>query len=192
MGWARHFSLSDLARRALATSDRLLWRAGRSPSRTGWTGWAGLVGLGNYFGCPKTFFKKVLAKPARLPYSNFSREGAQRRSKLGLRLVVGQRILVPSTGVRLSQSQPFATSTHMARSSSGSGRRPLKAEITSSNLVRATMSSSGRPYKAPLHMARSSSGSGRRPLKAEITSSNLVRATKRAPVSFRARRFFLP
>ena len=138
MGWARHFSLSDLARRTLATSDRLLWRAARSLSRTGWTGWAGLVGLSNYFGCPKTFFKKVLAKPARLPYSNFSREGAQRRSKLGLRLVVGQRILVPSTGVRLSQSQPFATSTHMARSSSGSGRRPLKAEITSSNLVRAT------------------------------------------------------
>ena len=28
---------------------------------------------------------------------------------------------------------------HMARSSSGLGRRPLKAEITSSNLVRATM-----------------------------------------------------
>ena len=138
----------------------------------------GTGSLSNNFGCQKTFFKKVLAKPARLPYSNFSREGAQRRSKLGLRLVVGQRILVPSTGVRLSQSQPFATSTHMARSSSGLGRRPLKAEITSSNLVRATMSSSGRPSKAPLHMARSSSGSGRRPLKAEITSSNLVRATK--------------
>ena len=31
----------------------------------------------------------------------------------------------------------------LARSSSGSGRRPLKAEITSSNLVRATMLSSG-------------------------------------------------
>ena len=148
--------------------------------------------LSNNFGCQKTFFKKVLAKPARLPYSNFSREGAQRRSKLGLRLVVGQRILVPSTGVRLSQSQPFATSTHMARSSSGLGRRPLKAEITSSNLVRATMSSSGRTSKAPLHMARSSSGSGRRPLKAEITSSNLVRATKSTPASLQARRFFLP
>ena len=126
------FSLSDLA-------AFFAWLDGVGPpSRTGWTGWAGLVRLGNYFGCQKTFFKKVLAKPARLPYSNFSREGAQRRSKLGLRLVVGQRILVPSTGVRLSQSQPFATSTHMARSSSGSGRRPLKAEITSSNLVRAT------------------------------------------------------
>ena len=80
----------------------------------------------------------MLAKRISLPYSNFSREGAQRRSKLGLRLVVGQRILVPSTGVRLSQSQPFAASAHMARSSSGLGRRPLKAEITSSNLVRAT------------------------------------------------------
>ena len=55
--------------------------------------------------------------------------------------MVGQRILVPSTGVRLSQSQPFAaclTIAYVARSSSGSGRRPLKAEITSSNLVRAT------------------------------------------------------
>ena len=47
---------------------------------------------------------------------------------LGCRLMAGQRILVPSMGVRL----------HTARSSSGSGRRPLKAEITSSNLVRAT------------------------------------------------------
>ncbi len=60
---------------------------------------------------------------------------------------------------------------HVARSSSGLGRRPLKAEITSSNLVRATTS-----FLLRL-MARSSSGSGRRPLKAEITSSNLVRAT---------------
>ena len=34
---------------------------------------------------------------------------------------------------------------HMARSSSGSGRRPLKAEITSSNLVRAT-----KNFTAPL------------------------------------------
>ena len=34
--------------------------------------------------------------------------------------------------------------THTARSSSGSGRRPLKAEITSSNLVRAT-----KLYRAP-------------------------------------------
>ena len=83
--------------------------------------------------------------------------------------MVGQRILVPSTGVRLSQSQPFATLriAYVARSSSGLGRRPLKAEITSSNLVRATK----------CDMARSSSGLGRRPLKAEITSSNLVRAT---------------
>ena len=60
---------------------------------------------------------------------------------------------------------------HVARSSSGLGRRPLKAEITSSNLVRATTS-----FLLRL-MARSSSGLGRRPLKAEITSSNLVRAT---------------
>ena len=32
---------------------------------------------------------------------------------------------------------------HMARSSSGSGRRPLKAEITGSNPVRATIDYSG-------------------------------------------------
>ena len=32
---------------------------------------------------------------------------------------------------------------HMARSSSGLGRRPLKAEITSSNLVRATKDYTG-------------------------------------------------
>ena len=89
---------------------------------------------------------------------------------LGCRLMAGQRILVPSMGVRLPPSQPLHL-LHMARSSSGLGRRPLKAEITSSNLVRATTS-----FLLRL-MARSSSGLGRRPLKAEITSSNLVRAT---------------
>ena len=56
---------------------------------------------------------------------------------LGCRLMAGQRILVPSMGVRLPPSQPLHL-LHMARSSSGLGRRPLKAEITSSNLVRAT------------------------------------------------------
>ena len=60
----------------------------------------------------------------------------------------------------------------MAPSSSGLGRRPLKAEITSSNLVRATI------FNCLTYLARSSSGLGHRPLKAEITSSNLVRATK--------------
>ena len=64
--------------------------------------------------------------------------------------MAGQRILVPSMGVR----------------------RPLKAEITSSNLVRATI------FNCLTYLARSSSGLGHRPLKAEITSSNLVRATK--------------
>ena len=57
--------------------------------------------------------------------------------RLGCRLMAGQRILVPSMGVRLPPSQPMQL-LHMARSSSGLGRRPLKAEITSSNLVRAT------------------------------------------------------
>ena len=65
----------------------------------------------------------------------------------------------------------------LARSSSGSGRRPLKAEITGSNPVRATKSF--RSTRKLLYItARSSSGSGRRPLKAEITGSNPVRATK--------------
>ena len=90
---------------------------------------------------------------------------------LGCRLMAGQRILVPSMGVRLPPSQPLHL-LHMARSSSGLGRRPLKAEITSSNLVRATI------FNCLTYLARSSSGLGHRPLKAEITSSNLVRATK--------------
>ena len=44
---------------------------------------------------------------------------------------------------------------HMARSSSGSGRRPLKAEITSSNLVRATIDCSRllqEPFFMPMVM----------------------------------------
>ena len=52
------------------------------------------------------------------------------------------------------------SSKHLARSSSGSGRRPLKAEITSSNLVRATMISSEHlgsvgfgPYIWPVRLA---------------------------------------
>ena len=118
------------------------------------------------------------------------------------RLTVGQRILVPSVGVRFSPAQPcIPGEADTARSSSGLGRRPLKAEITSSNLVRATIrqtarSSSGlgrRPLKAEItssnlvratirQTARSSSGLGRRPLKAEITSSNLVRATRNPQV----------
>ena len=91
--------------------------------------------------------------------------------------MAGQRILVPSMGVRLPPSQPVAVLLMLtARSSSGSGRRPLKAEITGSNPVRATMSS--RDTRTSLtYLARSSSGSGRRPLKAEITGSNPVRAT---------------
>jgi hypothetical protein len=79
----------------------------------------------------------------------------------------------------------------LARSSSGLGRRPLKAEIASSNLARATISfrreflqrafagaaTLWRLQCAGFLMARSSSGLGRRPLKAEIASSNLARAT---------------
>ena len=106
-----------------------------------------------------------------------SRAEERRQQPMGCRLMAGQRILVPSMGVRLPPSQPVAVLLMLtARSSSGSGRRPLKAEITGSNPVRATMSS--RDTRTSLtYLARSSSGSGRRPLKAEITSSNLVRAT---------------
>ncbi len=78
-----------------------------------------------------------LAYLSPLLYSYFSRL-CVRDDILGYRLAVGQRILVPSTGVRFSLSQPCPSKQHTARSSSGSGRRPLKAEITSSNLVRAT------------------------------------------------------
>lgn len=59
--------------------------------------------------------------------------------------MAGQRILVPSMGVRLPPSQPCALVSDLARSSSGSGRRPLKAEITGSNPVRATKSEFGEP-----------------------------------------------
>ena len=54
---------------------------------------------------------------------------------LGYRIMVVQRVLVPYVWVRLLLPQP---SRIMALSSSGFGRRPLKAEIASSNLVRAT------------------------------------------------------
>ena len=70
--------------------------------------------------------------------------------RLGCRLMAGQRILVPSMGVRLPPSQPLHL-LHMARSSSGLGRRPLKAEITSSNLVRATNSQRQAFGSAVLH-----------------------------------------
>ncbi len=84
------------------------------------------------------FSKLGLARCNAFPYISFLRDGKPERNEctLGCRLMAGQRILVPSMGVRLPPSQPLHL--HMARSSSGSGRRPLKAEITSSNLVRAT------------------------------------------------------
>ena len=83
---------------------------------------------------------------------------------LGCRLMAGQRILVPSMGVRLPPSQPLHL-LHMARSSSGLGRRPLKAEITSSNLVRATMNFKAGcfgslPFLLRRQEARRASGKG--------------------------------
>ena len=49
---------------------------------------------------------------------------------LGCRLMAGQRILVPSMG--FDSLHPSQCILYMARSSSGLGRRPLKAEITGS------------------------------------------------------------
>ncbi len=67
---------------------------------------------------------------------------------LGCRLMAGQRFLVPYVRVRLLPPQPFfldiakvsgILATHyVAPSSSGLGRRPLKAEVAGSNPVGAT------------------------------------------------------
>ena len=48
---------------------------------------------------------------------------------------------------------------HMARSSSGLGRRPLKAEITGSNPVRATIDCSGLLRESFLLYSQLTSGS---------------------------------
>ncbi len=53
--------------------------------------------------------------------------------------MAGQRFLVPYVRVRLLPPQPF-----LAWSSSGLGRRPLKAEIGGSNPLQATMISKAR------------------------------------------------
>ena len=65
----------------------------------------------------------------------------------------------------------------MAPSSSGLGRRPLKAKVAGSNPVGATKLFQATFYAAFL-MAPSSSGLGRRPLKAKVAGSNPVGATK--------------
>ncbi len=93
---------------------------------------------------------------------------------LGCRLMAGQRILVPSMGVRLPPSQPrcVVTLSPTARSSSGSGRRPLKAEITGSNPVRATKSFRGTP--SPSHI---------RPVRLAVQDAALSR--RRSPVRIR-------
>ena len=110
---------------------------------------------GRNFSSRKIFLKKYLRSRGRFRIV-FPRAEAQTGiEKLGCRLMAGQRILVPSMGVRLPPSQPLHL-LHMARSSSGLGRRPLKAEITSSNLVRATMSSPGHSeslYIWPVRLA---------------------------------------
>lgn len=64
---------------------------------------------------------------------------------MGCRLMAGQRFLVPYVRVRLLPPQPFDTALeNVAPSSSGLGRRPLKAEITGSNPVRAAKNTEGR------------------------------------------------
>ena len=65
----------------------------------------------------------------------------------------------------------------MAPSSSGLGRRPLKAKVAGSNPVGATKLTQATCFAAFL-MAPSSSGLGRRPLKAKVAGSNPVGATK--------------
>lgn len=73
---------------------------------------------------------------------------------LGCRLMVGQRILVPYVRVRLLPAQPknfkipsrhswkvvlnYPSALNVAPSSSGLGRRPLKAEVEGSNPFGAT------------------------------------------------------
>ncbi len=105
--------------------------------------------------------------------------------------MAGQRILVPSMGVRLPPSQPLfliirAWPVRLAVQDAALSRRrsPVRIWYGLPRVFRDTPS--------PSHMARSSSGSGRRPLKAEITSSNLVRATKCFRASLEALFFFAP
>ena len=67
---------------------------------------------------------------------------------MGCRLMAGQRFLVPYVRVRLLPPQPiyltglkeamYYAGAYVAPSSSGLGRRPLKAEVAGSNPVGAT------------------------------------------------------
>ena len=105
--------------------------------------------------------------------------------------MAGQRILVPSMGVRLPPSQPLflinrAWPVRLAVQDAALSRRrsPVRIWYGLPRVFRDTPS--------PSYMARSSSGSGRRPLKAEITSSNLVRATKFLRASSEALFMFNP
>ncbi len=59
--------------------------------------------------------------------------------------MAGQRFLVPYVRVRLLPPQPF-----LAWSSSGLGRRPLKAEIGGSNPLQATMIVTGQAIAWPV------------------------------------------
>lgn len=69
---------------------------------------------------------------------------------MGCRLMAGQRFLVPYVRVRLLPPQPFDTALeNVAPSSSGLGRRPLKAEVAGSNPVGATKELIGSPSGGP-------------------------------------------
>ena len=109
---------------------------------------------------------------------------------LGCRLMAGQRILVPSMGVRLPPSQPLCVvfccfwPVRLAVQDAALSRRRSPVRI------RYGLPRVSEALRASLHMARSSSGSGRRPLKAEITGSNPVRATKSYPRVFEPGVFF--
>ena len=68
-------------------------------------------------------------------------------SKLGCRLMAGQRFLVPYVRVRLLPPQPLRfRSAYVAPSSSGLGRRPLKAEVEGSNPFGATKEQQARAF----------------------------------------------
>ena len=68
---------------------------------------------------------------------------------------VSKKVLAPGARFPYILSRTKALPVRTARSSSGLGRRPLKAEITSSNLVRATNDFSRLLREPFFHVARS-------------------------------------
>ena len=88
------------------------------------------------FGVRQTFSKKCLR--SRMGCRNIL-SCAKRQRERGCTIGMSSNGRTADSGSVNGGSTPSIPAIlHMARSSSGSGRRPLKAEITSSNLVRAT------------------------------------------------------